>query len=84
MFTNYSGHACSLTNSEYRYGPYLKTSSTGEKGLPKNPITHSNKVRMLHGGSLFLKSSAKSNKGGWVYDRFSGKLIADHKDYDHL
>ena len=82
MYTNRSGQACSTTNSQFRYGPYIKSRFLGEDGLPTNPITNKNNVKVTHDGLLDLTS--KSDKGGWKYDRFSGMIIVDHKDYDDL
>ena len=82
MYTNRSGQACSTSNSEFRYGPYIRSSEPGEHGLPSNPITSKNKVKVVHDGDLNLSSD--SSKGGWKYDRFSGKIIVDHEDYDDL
>ena len=82
MFTNRAGQACSTADTEFRFGPYIQSTAFGEKGMPANPITGKNKVNVQSTGNLDLSSS--SNKGGWKYDRVSGKIIVDHEDYDDL
>ena len=81
MYTNRAGQACSTTDAAFKFGPYLRSTVFGEDGLPKNPITNENKLKVVHDGSLNMTST--STKGGWKYDRFSGKLIADHEDFDN-
>ena len=75
MYTNKVGQACSTRDARFRYGPYLKMND-----LPENPITRSNGLSVLTVGDLNMTSNSTS--GGWLYDAKTGKLIADHQDYD--
>ena len=80
LYTNPGGKACSLPDTAHRFGPYLKTAEPGAAGLPANPVTGSNVVRVVVSGDLALASSASG--GGWLYDPVSGRLLADDKAYD--
>ena len=82
MFTNSAGQACSTTDGTFRYGPYIRTAELGEAGIPSNPVTASNAIKVTTLGNLTLSST--SAEGGWKYDPTIGKLIADHQDFDDL
>ncbi|MCP5178836.1 MAG: prepilin-type N-terminal cleavage/methylation domain-containing protein [Pseudomonadales bacterium] len=75
MFTNAAGQACSTTDANFRYGPYVRADA-----LPANAVTGSSTVSMVSTGNLALSST--STTGGWRYDYVIGKFIADHQDYD--
>ncbi len=74
-YTNDAGHACSKRGGAFVHGPYLRTQT-----LPRNPLTQSAAVDIVTEGSLNLASTRTD--GGWKYDAVSGRLVADHEDYD--
>ena len=80
FYSNNAGKVCSLASASFRFGPYLKTAGLGAAGMPVNPLTGSNAVRVVSSGNLGLVST--SSNGGWLYDTVSGRLLADHQDYD--
>jgi len=67
-YTNAAGEACTGTNAEFRYGPYLKDD------LPDNPLGTTNTVAVVSTGVLGL---ATSNTGGWRFDSITGEFIGD-------
>lgn len=77
-YTTSAGGACSIGGDPFRYGPYLRAD-----GLPLNPLTGKNDLKLVDDGDLTMSSDAKSPKG-WKYDVLTGKLIADDRDHDHL
>ena len=70
-YTNAAGVACTGTDADFRYGPYLKDD------IPVNPIattTPNNTVNVVTNGILGLSSS---NSGGWRFDNVTGEFIGD-------
>jgi general secretion pathway protein G len=69
-YTNAAGQACTGTDAEFRYGPYLKDD------LPENPLatTPINTVTVVNTGILGLTSG---NTGGWRFDSITGEFIGD-------
>ena len=66
------GRTCSIADATYRYGPYLR------QGIPNNPFTDSNSVRMEDTGA---KLEATTGPGkSWAYDTKSGQFILDAKE----
>ncbi|MCB1742543.1 MAG: prepilin-type N-terminal cleavage/methylation domain-containing protein [Gammaproteobacteria bacterium] len=82
MYTNATGHACSTTDSTFRFGPYIKSAELGLNGIPKNPITDNRTVVVVDTGNLIMTGSATA--AGWRYDIQTGKFIADDANYDDL
>jgi prepilin-type N-terminal cleavage/methylation domain-containing protein len=74
-YTNDAGHACSKRGGAFVHGPYLRADA-----LPRNPITQSAALDISTDGALDMSSTRTD--GGWKYDTLSGRLIADHQDYD--
>ena len=69
-YTNAAGIACTGTDANFRYGPYIKDA------LPVNPIatTPINTVAVVSTGILGLTSG---NSGGWRFDSQTGEFIGD-------
>lgn len=67
-YTNAAGQACTGTDAEFKYGPYLKDD------VPGNPLGTSNSVAVVTGGTLGL---ASSGTGGWRFDSITGEFIGD-------
>ena len=69
-YTNAAGIACTGTDANFRFGPYLKDD------LPVNPLatTPINTVAVVSTGILGLTSS---NSGGWRFDSQTGEFIGD-------
>ncbi len=67
-YTNAAGKACTGTDAEFKYGPYLKDD------LPTNPLGTTNAVTVVNTGILGL---ASSGTGGWRFDSVTGEFIGD-------
>jgi len=67
-YTNAAGEACTGTDAEFRYGPYLKDD------LPNNPLGTSNALVVVTTGVLGLTSASG---GGWRFDSVTGEFIGD-------
>ena len=80
-FANWLSNGADLSaNTEtgsYTLGPYINTTL-----IPQNPVTGSRVVRVTTLGTL--QPSTGSDNGGWLFDSISGRLIADHADYEDL
>ena len=70
-YTNSSGQACTGTDSEFRYGPYLKDP------IPDNPLGDppASSVTVVTTGTLGLSSGSTE---GWRFDSVTGEFIGDH------
>ena len=70
-YTNAAGQACTGTNAEFRYGPYLKDA------LPVNPLgdtNPNNTVTVVTTGVLGLTTG---DTDGWRFDSVTGEFIGD-------
>ena len=67
-YTNAASQACTGTDAEFRYGPYLKDD------LPDNPLGDNNTVTVVTDGVLGITSD---NSGGWKFDSVTGEFIGD-------
>ena len=67
-YTNAAGQACTGTDAEFKYGPYLKDD------LPVNPKGTTNVVVVVSDGVLGL---ASGGTGGWRFDSVTGEFIGD-------
>lgn len=76
-YTNASGEACTGTDTEFKYGPYLK-----KDALPENPITGDSTLAISAAGILGM-SGAAAPGAGWKFDWKTGQFIADHVNYDN-
>lgn len=79
FYTDIIGKSCSTTDTTYQYGPYLN-----DQRIPVNPFSGSNNVIISTVGELGLTSTRVDGKGGWIYDVFTGQIIADDAAYDDL
>lgn len=71
-YTNAAGQACTGTDANFRYGPYLKDD------LPINPLavtSPNNTVVVVTTGVLGLTSGSAD---GWRFDSVTGEFIGDH------
>ncbi|MCP4407743.1 MAG: prepilin-type N-terminal cleavage/methylation domain-containing protein [Gammaproteobacteria bacterium] len=75
MYTDSAGGACSIGDSTFKYGPYLKKST-----LPANPITGINTLVVVGVGDLNMAGAG--TPAGWKYDYVAGKFIANDDDAD--
>ena len=74
LFTNAAGQACTKSDSDFKYGPYMKTAQ-----IPANPITDSDDLDVVGNGVLgmtgvadpFATTPAKA----WKYDYLTGQFI---------
>jgi general secretion pathway protein G len=67
-YTNAAGQACTGTDTEYKYGPYLKDD------VPVNPLGTNNTVTVVTTGILGLSTGSL---GGWRFDSVTGEFIGD-------
>lgn len=78
MYTNAAGQACSTSDANFKYGPYLKKDT-----LPNNPFTDANALDIKTAGDLNMTGTAAPATGkGWQFDNITGRFIADHDGYD--
>lgn len=77
LFSSPAGEVCFRKTGSYTLGPYINTTL-----IPQNPVTGSRVVRVTTLGTL--QPSTGSDNGGWLFDSISGRLIADHADYEDL
>ncbi|RDH85511.1 MAG: hypothetical protein DIZ78_11270 [endosymbiont of Escarpia spicata] len=78
MFTDDAGGACSVKDTNFKYGPYLKKNT-----LPGNPITGVATLEVIADGDILMSGTGPN--GGWKYDVEVGKFIAnDTTDPDGL
>ncbi len=69
QYSNSSGQTATASDTNYKYGPYLK------KGVPVDPISNSAAVEISTAGLLGM--AATGNTGGWKFDNKTGQLIAN-------
>lgn len=69
-YTNAAGVACTGTDANFRYGPYLKDD------LPVNPLgaVPNNTVNVISAGILGITSDGSD---GWKFDSITGEFIGD-------
>ena len=70
MYTSAAGGACSIKDSTFQYGPYLKKNT-----LPNNPITANNALEVVNTGDLAMTGTLPNL--GWKFDIVAGKFIAN-------
>lgn len=75
MYTDGDGKACSVSDTTYKFGPYLKKNT-----LPDNPITSVNTLVIETAGDLNMTGDATA--AGWKFDIKTGKFIANDTSYD--
>lgn len=75
MFTNADGGACSVKDTTFKYGPYLKKNT-----LPDNPITGVATFEVIDTGDILMEGTDAD--GGWKYDINVGKFIANDTTAD--
>jgi prepilin-type N-terminal cleavage/methylation domain-containing protein len=75
MYTDSQGRACSLSDSTYRFGPYLR------KGVPADPVTQTSAVVVQNTGAV-IAVAAGTTTGGWVFDNKTGQFVMNHAGND--
>jgi len=70
MYSNASGQTATSSDTNYKYGPYLK------KGVPIEPISNSAAVEISTAGVLGMTATNGTN-AGWKFDNKSGQIIAN-------
>lgn len=70
MYTDADGKACSISDTTYKFGPYLK-----KNALPENPITTISTLAVVNAGNLVM--TGNTTPAGWKFDVKTGKFIAD-------
>ena len=75
MYTDSNGRACSTTDANFRFGPYLR------KGLPADPVTQTAAVVVQNTGAA-IAVAAGTTTGGWVFDNKSGQIVMNHAGND--
>jgi hypothetical protein len=69
MYSNAAGQTATGSDTNYKYGPYLK------KGMAVEPVSGSAAVEISTAGLLGMTSTG--NTGGWKADTKTGQLIAN-------
>jgi prepilin-type N-terminal cleavage/methylation domain-containing protein len=75
MYTDNDGAACSIKDTTFKYGPYLKKAA-----LPANPINDDATLVVVDAGDLAMTGDAGAK--GWKFDIKTGKFIADDSTND--
>ncbi|MEQ1528065.1 MAG: prepilin-type N-terminal cleavage/methylation domain-containing protein [Methylococcales bacterium] len=75
LYTNAAGGACSISDSSYKFGPYMKKST-----VPADPISGVSTLTVVADGNLTMAGSGTT--GGWKYDSKTGKIIINNTDTD--
>ncbi len=76
LYTDAAGEACTISDSNFKYGPYMK-----KDNLPENPFTDNATTVVVTAGLLGLVGAGIT--GGWRFDNLTGQFIADHTSYDN-
>ncbi|GGX80271.1 prepilin-type N-terminal cleavage/methylation domain-containing protein [Pseudoduganella dura] len=76
MPSDAAGNTCSLADTTYRYGPYLR------QGIPAEPIWNSSVVVVTKTGAPITAAAATATAGGWAYDTKSGQFIMNSQKTD--
>lgn len=75
LYTDSKGSACSVSDGNYKFGPYMKKPT-----LPPDPFNNVSTVTVVATGNLNMNADP-SDTGGWKYDSKTGKLIINHSAY---
>jgi len=70
MYSNAAGQTATNSDTNYKYGPYLK------KGVPVEPISNSAAIEISTAGLLGMTATAATN-AGYKFDNKTGQLIAN-------
>jgi prepilin-type N-terminal cleavage/methylation domain-containing protein len=66
--SNAAGQTCTVGDTTFRYGPYLR------QGVPAESINNDNKVVVTSAGTAIAPATGAAGKG-WAYDTKSGQFI---------
>ena len=77
MYTDASGNACSIGDTTFKYGPYLR------KAVPNDAITQKGSaagdIAVTTGGAPIVPTVTT---GGWAYDTKSGQIVMNSTTND--
>jgi hypothetical protein len=62
------------TGANYPFGPYIRA-------LPDNPFTNKNIVTETASSPAAVGDVTANNAGGWLFNKTTGEIWADHADY---
>ena len=71
--SNAAGQTCSIANTTYRYGPYLR------QGIPAEPINNIATIAFTTTGTMAAPAAAGT---GWAYDTKTGKFYMNSAALD--
>lgn len=69
LYTDAEGGACSVSDSNHRFGPYIDTPQ-----LENDPFKNRNSLEVIAAGDLHI-SATRGDPGGYKYDSQTGKII---------
>jgi prepilin-type N-terminal cleavage/methylation domain-containing protein len=69
LFTDANGVACGLSDTTYKYGPYLR------KGIPADSIKSVAALTVPASCCTGVPLAPSADTGGWLYDTKSGQLV---------
>jgi prepilin-type N-terminal cleavage/methylation domain-containing protein len=70
MYSNAQGQTSTVTDTNFKYGPYLR------KGVPVEPVSNSAAIEISTAGALGMTATSGTN-AGWKFDNKTGQLIAN-------
>jgi prepilin-type N-terminal cleavage/methylation domain-containing protein len=77
MYTDASGNTCTVGDTTYKFGPYLR------KGIPTDGITgKGSQVTEVVVTSTGAKINPSAATGGWAYDTKSGEIVMNSNATD--
>jgi len=77
LYTDAAGGTCSVSDANYRFGPYLKKGD-----IPADPFMNVSALDVLAAGDLAMGAAA-GDPGGFRYDSRTGKIIINITAQDH-
>lgn len=77
LYTDVDGFSCSIADTNYKYGPYIKKPT-----LENEPFGESNAIAIATAGDLNMGASADPGPGGYRYDVKTGKVIINLKAHE--
>ena len=71
LYTNSAGQACSISDTNIKFGPYLS------KEPPADPVTGTvSTIEVVNAGNLTMNATS-GDPGGYKYDNKTGKFIVN-------
>lgn len=78
LYTDIAGGACSISNANFKFGPYLKSSN-----FPTDPFLGVSALVVVNTGNLKMGADSDPGPGGFKYDSKAGKVIINLAAHEH-